>query len=302
MPRRRDIIDEPEETLSQAERDELQSRLADLPEETHSGGLRPKKRPSSRRTVADRNPAGETSGHGVREARATGQSSPGSTWKLALAVLALSVSIPGTAAYLFFASRSPYEYSHSQGIYWRVNRNTGIRETATKDGWKTDAQIDASRTLSLATLSVSARNGRLSCSARFEPSGDPMLAPNVPALRTTLTLNLEIPSPNPEESTADRKLKIRLVDRDGVGVAETAIPLAAFRASQDGHTLVCEHAFAMTEDDFHRIASWTAKANWQTILVRVGAKEVPVTWGLDHNPTPGEIKALENSLRARVSL
>ena len=58
-------------------------------------------------------------------------------------LLGLIVGVGGSLAVLRFVRGPSYEYSHSDGMFWRVSRSTGVRETATPDGWKTDAAIDA---------------------------------------------------------------------------------------------------------------------------------------------------------------
>jgi|GEM_PF-5832605 len=293
MPQRRNVIEEPDESLSPAEREELRTRLDGLAQEVHTGGTEPKTR---RRKPVRRSPAEELAGGRPDFTEGRGR---GSVVKTVLALLALLALVPAAAAFLYFVWPTPYDYSHSEGSYWRLNRNTGIRETSTPSGWKTDAQLEALRQISLQTLSVSAGDGRFSCLARFKPDGGPIASRKAPSLEVTMTLKLKTPCPRPKDSTADRRLQVRFVDRDGVSVVEQSIPVVDFNASQDGRTLVCEHYFPMAEEDFHRIVSWTAKANWRTMLLRIDGRDVPVTWGLAHEPTPTEIEDMEQTYLAR---
>ena len=55
--------------------------------------------------------------------------------------LGLSIAGVGGCVLVFLSLRPAYEYGHSQGTFWRVDHATGIRETSTRNGWRTDSDL-----------------------------------------------------------------------------------------------------------------------------------------------------------------
>lgn len=273
--------EEPEEALSHEELDALRVRMEEFsandPANAEESGATAQVMPHDDPTASGRNSV--------------------FGWRIAI-VLGL---LPLVATSLYAMWPTPYVYSNSQGTFWRLNRATGVRETSTANGWKTDSELEATRKLALPDLKVSAETGQLSCQAKFEPNGDPSLASRVPVLSTSLKLHFDQPLPRPRESTANRTITVRLLDRDGVTVLEDAIPLAKFKASQDARTFVAERLLKARKEDFQRITSWTAKANWQTVRFNVDGHNVAVTWGAAYSPSASDIEDLKQAYRDQHS-
>ncbi len=191
------------------------------------------------------------------------------------------VALVGLLAY--FVWPTPYEFSHSQGTFWRLNRFTGVRETATSDGWKTDAAIEAdaelkeSRRIAKIAKEVNATRKKLPSLDFGEGiwigTGTCVLEDDAEARRAKAVTTLCVE----DETFADQakrefsglyerpKLHVRFFDANGLEVP-TAIddlevgPTAAW--SKDHHTVVCESSFYLEGADYDRIASWTIEADW----------------------------------------
>jgi hypothetical protein len=205
-------------------------------------------------------------------------------WRPATLVGGFTIAVQ----FFYFIYPTPYEYTHKAPSIFRVNRFTGVAETATSEGWKTDTQIAKERELDQERVAAeitdaAARDAEAKAKSDAELAkvkeldeydlGGTKVNCSISFSGSKIRFRLTLSQSGGAKKALDGSyvsayyLNAKFIDDQSFPVVDKEVRLNEFTRVIDEKNRVTAHQYEgqtfITVEDYRRIVGWNPTYNWQ---------------------------------------